>query len=478
MAWPRCCSSLIQFRLAVLLGALLLAVPPTPVGAQGGAAGAEMLRCVRDAEQLEQMWRAVRTTPPNEARALSYVQPSGATMDVRVPWQARTTPLFCAAVIWHDAHSRGADGSANGSCFPGIADWDAADAPQAIEPLEVVSVVGDFQNISDLVVRLAIPKTDVFHWCYARIVIAGYGEGSSLLAPDFGFDRIALLSRWHTALIAVIVWVVVAYTVTAVAVHRYWYKRFEGEGRSGLAILDPVYITAGPSGRASLSNLQVFLFSLLVTGILVFTLARLGTLSELSTDVLWLLGISAGGSAGAKLAETKRNRLSMENWTWLNLKGWVSDRRRTPTWGQLFTTEGEFDVSKFQMAAFSVIVAGAMVSVGVEQLSTFNIPDSLLGLLGLSQAVYVGGKTVAPPSVLDYNNKLNEVRQSEKAFIDAVADAGKTSPGTDRLDLDTARALAPDAFRAYFQEVEVAASMHRSILGVTVPAERWQPRLP
>jgi hypothetical protein len=77
-----------------------------------------------------------------------------------------------------------------------------------------------------------------------------------------------------------------------------------------LTSLDPVRITADPWGRASLGKPQIFLFSLIVFGILLFNLLRRDILAATSTDVLALLGISA---AGGKIAYAKNRRLSFEN---------------------------------------------------------------------------------------------------------------------------------------------------------------------
>jgi hypothetical protein len=90
-----------------------------------------------------------------------------------------------------------------------------------------------------------------------------------------------------------------------------------------LGTLDPVQITANPQGRASLAKLQIFVFSLLVFGLLLYYQLRYGVLAGMSFDVLALMGISAIGAVGGKLANISRRRISLENWAWLRRKGWL-----------------------------------------------------------------------------------------------------------------------------------------------------------
>ena len=341
------------------------------------------------------------------------------------------------------------------------------------------------------VVRVAIPAVANWRWCEARLVVGLFqrtkqGDGLEELSAVAGFDRIEWLSSKGFAFSLTALWLILAYGGTAVAVHvmrkRRARQRSEQESQwagkvSWLRGFDPVYVTAGASGLASVSTLQVFGFSILVGGILVNMLARFGTLSELSTDILLLLGISAAGTAGAKLTARGRLRLSTENWAWVRNKGWPTSTAIEPSWGQLFTTEGQFDVSKFQMLVFSVIVGFAIIGQGGEGLATFTIPESLLYILGLSQVIYVGGKAVVPPSIADYNKMLDELRTAEDAFVAAVATqigSGKTVPET----VDEARKLAPEKYETYAEDARLAATMHRSIFGLEVPKESQDPRLP
>src|SRR4029077_13637142 len=79
-----------------------------------------------------------------------------------------------------------------------------------------------------------------------------------------------------------------------------------------------------------------------------------------------------------------------------------------------------FDVYHFQMLIFSLVVGVALLQVGFTDLSAFTIPAALLAVLGLSQALYVGGKLVASPACGDLDKALTELRNRETAFVEAA----------------------------------------------------------
>jgi hypothetical protein len=241
--------------------------------------------------------------------------------------------------------------------------------------------------------------------------------------------------------------------------------RFQGAPRNGHGCSwNPLYLTVaefGPeAGRASLSKLQIYFFTLVVAALLSYILLRTGLLLGLSEDVLWLLGIGGAGTAAAKVAAVNRQRIGYENWAWLKNKGWVSEPAVLPSTQDLFTTDGRFDVFKFQMMVFSLIVAVALLTSGFTGLAEFQIPAGLLGLLGLSQVLYVGGKVVASPTVTDVDNKVTELRKLELALMNKlVADAAwKTLAEADRT-LARAAECAPAEYATYWAEAEVAATM-------------------
>ncbi len=58
-----------------------------------------------------------------------------------------------------------------------------------------------------------------------------------------------------------------------------------------------------------------------------------------------------------------------------------------------------------------------MIAAGVGQLSTFVIPDTILGIVELSQAVYIGGKLVTPTGMKALNDALDDLRAREKNSV-------------------------------------------------------------
>jgi hypothetical protein len=188
---------------------------------------------------------------------------------------------------------------------------------------------------------------------------------------------------------------------------------------------DPVYMTAGSDGKGSLSKLQILFFSLIVFGLLSYIVARTGVLSDLSSSILLLLGIAGVGSTAAKGTDDQKNRLSSENSLWLIGKGWLSQAGwaaiNKASWHDIITNDGgEFDVYRYQSCIFSLTVGGALLVGGVNELAAFTIPQTLLGILGLSQAVYISGKLVSKSSVAELDDAVTKARAAEKTYTDAT----------------------------------------------------------
>ncbi len=249
---------------------------------------------------------------------------------------------------------------------------------------------------------------------------------------------------------------------------------------------NPLVITAGVFGRASLSNFQVFFFSLIVFWALTYHVVQEGTLVDLSPDILYLLGIGATGTAGAKVTAVTRKRLSFENWAWLKRKKWISQNigrpRRPPQWTDLITSEETFDVYKFQTLVVNFIVGVALVVAGVtgtetDSLKNFAIPENLLGLLGLSQAINVGGKAIGPATNADLDAQLNKLRQLEQDFVAAVANEWmKTRPSP--TDMAAAIKAAPAEYNAYLTTARQTAVMVQERTGAAHPPTNVDPELP
>jgi hypothetical protein len=196
--------------------------------------------------------------------------------------------------------------------------------------------------------------------------------------------------------------------------------------------LDPVVLSSGPNGDGSISRLQILFFSFLVFFLLLYILLKVGQLSALSDTVLILMGISGIGAGLAKATEVGKERLSFENWAWLIDRKWLPENGLAATkvarWRDLVTSADGLDVYHVQMLIFSLVVGVSLFKNGVTatDLSSFEIPQSMLTLLGLSQAVYIGGKLVASPTIKDLDGALTNLRNFETDFIAAYITAAPT----------------------------------------------------
>jgi hypothetical protein len=124
-------------------------------------------------------------------------------------------------------------------------------------------------------------------------------------------------------------------------------------------------------------------------------------------------------------------------------QGWQVDE---PKVSDLVTTAGEFDPYKFQMLTFSAVVGIALLIIGVNGLADFAIPQSLLGIIGLSQVTYVSGKAFGSGSMAELDDALTKLREIEAKFLQKSAaewppkrpPASPTRPTRAAIDLDRA----------------------------------------
>lgn len=276
---------------------------------------------------------------------------------------------------------------------------------------------------------------------------------------------------------------------TLVVLLAYAFVAGARKARVGSWSWNMLVITQGVHPRASVSKLQLFFFTLVVLWVVTAALVWTGELVGLSDDVVVLLGIAAAGTVGGKITAMAKGRLSFENWAWLIRKGWIRESlepessSRKPEFGDLLRSGGEFDVSKFQLLAFSGVIGVALIYFAaygedVGDLSNFNIPGAYLSLIGLSQAVYVGGKAVGPATKGELGTKLNEVRSLETVFVTAVDRAWAASDPVGGRNLGTARAAAPEAYRAYRLRAEEAATMVGACIGGAVGEASMEPSIP
>ena len=150
-------------------------------------------------------------------------------------------------------------------------------------------------------------------------------------------------------------------------------------------------IIATPSGRASLSQLQIVLWTLVVAGSAVYVMAASGELIQISNGTLVLLGI-AGAPGIASQAHSQGQEAAAA------AAGTPPPEITAPRWSDLLMSDtaqgeaGEIDVARMQMLMFTLIAA---VFVAAKVFVSFvipDIPDGFQILMGISNAVYVGAK--------------------------------------------------------------------------------------
>lgn len=291
---------------------------------------------------------------------------------------------------------------------------------------------------------------------------------SAVLRADFS-SRI-------TCALATIVLAVLVYALVALAACRSDNKlRPAGRQVRWRRYLDPVVLSSGPNGKGSISRLQILFFSALLFALLFYILVRTGLLSSLSTSILILLGISAVGAAASKGTDVATNRLDFENWAWMISKRWLPEHGlasiNLASWRDIVTAEDGFDVYHFQMLIFSLVVGVALLQLGFGDLANFTVPETLLGVLGLSQAVYIGGKLVASPGCRELNDAISELRKRETAFVVAAL-PGAAAPAT----LAEARQRAPQQYSSFVEQVNVVKPMFTNVLGEFQGNSDFEPR--
>jgi hypothetical protein len=250
-----------------------------------------------------------------------------------------------------------------------------------------------------------------------------------------------------------------------------------------LRCLDPVALTSDIFDRASLSKLQILLFSILVGFGATYAMVRTGSLSDLSTSIVYLLGIPSLGTVGAAAAGISRDRMSLDNWSWLVSKGVlpVNDRGQDkPRWVDLIMSDSELDLTKLQAVLFSLIVGIAMIESGFSNLGAFTVPPTLLEILGLSQVIFVGGRLTRPTTLGDLDDMLTELRTRLAQFVVAaktgtdvdatgapplVAPAAAAAPVTNLAAAATSIPVALRRYQDIAKEVKILVESltHRSV---------------
>lgn len=274
------------------------------------------------------------------------------------------------------------------------------------------------------------------------VYVIGCSTAAGNPINSIGYIRTTITNQSFCRLLAglllLVVYVMAALYVSAMRgakVGRLWSIAHSIQiGRLGH--LDPVVLSAADNGKGSATKLQMLFFTMIVLWLVFYIWLMTEHLSDLSSTVLLLMGIAGVGATAATGADVAKNRLSLDNWAWLVTAKWLPQGGiaavTQPRWRDIFTTNGEFDVPRFQLITFSFVVGCALLASGADlaDLSKFSIPQQLLSILGLSQIVYVAGKLVAPPTVADLDAQLTKLREAQAKVAIAQADVTRANPAT------------------------------------------------
>jgi hypothetical protein len=213
----------------------------------------------------------------------------------------------------------------------------------------------------------------------------------------FGRDLPIQVSSKAASIVAALLFAVFFYLVAGAAIRpgarppgvprRGW----RGRGRRLL----PWNIT-GANGQASLAQLQMLLFTLIVATLLFYQWLRTGLLQDLSTDLLYLIGISTAGTAASQVATAIRKQLDPPIYAYVQQLGWftapIAENQGKGRPSGLLLSHGRFDIYKFQMLVFTCVIAAYVIASGANELGNIQISATLLTLMGMSQGAYVGGR--------------------------------------------------------------------------------------
>jgi hypothetical protein len=346
-----------------------------------------------------------------------------------------------------------------------------------------------------VLIRFIVPEHGFPLWHIRTFVMLGCGSDGTVAA--WGLARALVSNRPVVVVICVAIlagfYVLFSLAVAAVRNQDHLlavkYPSYRSARKFSVwEYLDPVRLTADAFNHASVQKLQILLFTVLVAGMLLMLALSSGRLSQLSVTLLGLLGVSGVGAAVSQATSTNCNRLTFENWTWLVGRGLLpinQKDRAGPKWGDLVLTGREFDVYKLQTIIFTIVVAGALLTGGEERLASFSVPDTLLGILGLSQVVYLGGILVRPRSIGDLDDAVTELRNWEGILHTAIAHNTDTNaegklpnplpPPDTTIPLAERRAKAVNASRRYDEQANQVALMLESTLEVKVDREKLDP---
>jgi hypothetical protein len=224
-----------------------------------------------------------------------------------------------------------------------------------------------------------------------RILALGKGSGDGNPAVAADVTHVIGVTNPFWAMLFALTTALAAFAVLSIVCHRRL-RRF------GYGDLDPLLrIIATQDGYASLSQLQLMLWTFVVATSAVYVMVLSGELIEVTTGTLVLLGISGTVTVGAKLHDSAQaGKIAAAG------PAAAPPPLRKPRWSDLIVNEAdgqrEIDVTRVQMLYFTLVTASFVVMRVVTSYVIPEIPQGFQILMGISNAVYFGSKVAQPAS--------------------------------------------------------------------------------
>lgn len=172
--------------------------------------------------------------------------------------------------------------------------------------------------------------------------------------------------------------------------------------------LYPLNFAITPIGTYSISLTQILIWTYVTIFGLVYVYWLTGSFLDITSQVLMLLGIGGGTAIGAKInAVSKLYEVPPK---YLNLV----QKKRIPKLRDIISTGGRPNMYKFQMLIFTLLTAYIVVVEIAKKYSFPQIPDSLVVLMGISSAVYIGNEVIQENVWEKIKKKIEEIEKHAK----------------------------------------------------------------
>ncbi len=255
-------------------------------------------------------------------------------------------------------------------------------------------------------------------------------QDNKRVKPYFGRTLPVEISHKKSSIFAAWLFAIACYLIAAITISYRANRKQEILPTSMPALriflrkLSPWYVV-GSSGQASLSQLQMLLFTLIVATLLFYQWLRTGMLQEISTDLLYLIGISTAGAGGSQITNSLKKNLDPAVYQYVQEMGWftapMAGAHASAHPSELLLTHNRFDIYKFQMLLFTFVIAAYVIASGANELGNVQISTTLLTLMGISQGAYVGGHA-ATDSLTPLQDQVRGMKLLQEQWIAASGD--------------------------------------------------------